>query len=131
MTLWTDNRSPFFIATAVAEAGANVCLLILPATATSLLLGVSRPAAEAMFVGRVAGAALLAISVASWIARGSGRCPAQIGLLMGLLFYNVTVAGLLAYAGAELASTGFFSVAGGGHSRVARGMVSRLLFPGT
>jgi hypothetical protein len=68
-----------------------------------LLIGVGQPAPEAVFVGRVAGAALLALGVASWLER---REPAPGGLIAGLLVYNATVAGLLVYAGLGLDMAG-------------------------
>src|SRR5262245_11972633 len=47
---------------------------------------------------RLAGAALVAIAVASWPARGDRGSPAQRGLVMGLLSYDVAAAALLTHA---------------------------------
>ena len=70
------------------------------------LLGVENPAVEAIFVGRLAGAALLAIGVASWLARTDTLTPAQFGLLTGLLIYNAAAAILIASAGVVLKTSG-------------------------
>src|SRR4051794_13919051 len=94
------------LVTAVVEVAAGVGLLLLPVVAFELLLGVSRPAPEAVFVGRVAGAALLAIGVASWAARPDKHSSAQVGLLAGLLLYNCAAAALLVYAGLGLSMDG-------------------------
>jgi len=54
----------------------------------------------------VAGAALLAIGVASWMARADTLTPAQSGLLTGLLIYDATAAILLVFAGTVLKMIG-------------------------
>jgi hypothetical protein len=96
----------FLSATAVVEAVTGLCLLILPAVLFAILLGLDNAAAAAIFVGRLAGAALLAIGVASWMARVDERTSAQLGLLTGILVYNAAAALLLAYAGAVLKMVG-------------------------
>jgi hypothetical protein len=87
------------IVTALVEAGTGLALLVLPAVPISRLLGLSQAAPEALLIGRVAGAALLSIGVASWLARNDQRSLAQRGLLLGILIYNAAVPVLLAYSG--------------------------------
>src|SRR5262249_47587476 len=82
------------------------CLLFLPNILFSMLLGVAHPTKEAIFVGRLMGAALVAIGVASWIARADARTPAQLGLLTGIFIYNVGASTLIALAGAVLKMVG-------------------------
>jgi len=91
---------------AFAEASTGLCLLLLPSVLFALLLGLESTAVDANFVGRIAGAALLAIGVASWMAKTDVLSPALIGLLTGILIYNTTVSILLAYAGAVLKMIG-------------------------
>ncbi len=100
------RHASFLIVTAIVEGGAGVCLLLLPAIALEVLLGVSQAVPEATLVGRVAGAALLALGVASWFGRNDLHSPAQRGLLTGLLIYNGTVAVLLVYAALGLSMAG-------------------------
>jgi hypothetical protein len=57
-------------------------------------------------VTRLAGAALLAIGIACWLARNDHGRAAQIGLLAGVLIYDVAAAALLAYAGLVLHMVG-------------------------
>ncbi len=97
------RRPSLLIATAIIEIGAGLTFLSLPTVVFDLLIGISGPAVEALFVGRVAGAALLALGVASWLER---RGPATSGLIAGLLVYNAGVAGLLVYAGSSLDMAG-------------------------
>jgi hypothetical protein len=97
------RRSHLLIVTAVVEVGAGLALLLLPALALDLLTGVGGSAAEALLVGRVAGAALLALGVASWLER---HRPAPGGLIAGLLVYNAGVGGLLVYAALGLDMAG-------------------------
>jgi|KBSMisStandDraft_5_1062788.scaffolds.fasta_scaffold450059_2 hypothetical protein len=96
------NRHLFLLVTAVAECATGLGLLVVPAVLFGLLLGLETAAVDTILVGRVAGAALLAIGVASWMAKNDARTPAQLGLLTGILIYNVAAAALLAYAGAVL-----------------------------
>ena len=101
-----NNRTLLFLVTAFVEAGTGLGLLVLPAGVFDLLLGLKQPAAEALFVGRIAGAALLAIGVASWLTRREESRPAQSGLLTGMAIYNAATTALLAYAGAALEMAG-------------------------
>jgi hypothetical protein len=92
--------------TAFGEGGTGLFALFLPSVLLALLLGAGAVAPEALFVGRVLGAALLAIGVACWLARDDRGSPAQLGLLAGVLIYDVTVAALLAYGGFALSLVG-------------------------
>ena len=78
----------------------------MPAVLFIVLLGLDHATVDAIFVGRLAGAALLAIGIASWTARIDTRTPTQIGLLTGILVYNAAATLLLAYAGAVLKMMG-------------------------
>ncbi len=94
------------MATAFLEAGTGLLLLFVPAVAIALLLGVEEAAPEALLVARVAGVALLAIGVASWIARKGEQSAAQFGLFVGILIYDSATATRLAYAGLSLGMVG-------------------------
>jgi hypothetical protein len=100
------NRMLFLVVTAFVEAATGLCLLFLPAVLFAFLLGLEKAAVDAIFVGRIAGAALLAIGVASWMARNDTRTPAQLRLLTGILVYDAAASMLLAYAGAVLEMIG-------------------------
>jgi hypothetical protein len=99
-------RTYFLIVTAIGEAGTGLMLLVLPSVLLALLFGVSPAAPETIIVGRVGGAALLAIGVACWLARNDHGSPAQWGLLAGVLIYDAAAAALLAYAGLGLGLVG-------------------------
>jgi len=96
------HRAYLLLVTAIVEIGAGLFLLILPSVPLALLLGVEQATLEATFIGRVAGAALLAIGVACGVGRKGDCTPAQLGLLIGVLIYDAAVAVLLAYAGLVL-----------------------------
>jgi len=104
--MYARDRKLFLSVTAVVEAATGLCLLFLPAVLFAILLGLDNAAAAAIFVGRLAGAALLAIGVASWMARTDTRSPAQLGLLTGIFIYNVAASTLLGLAGALLKMAG-------------------------
>jgi len=88
----------FQAVTAVAEAGAGLALLGLPSVTTSLLFGTPLDSSAAASVARMGGAAIVAIAVICWLARGDAQGPASHGVLVALLFYNLVVAGVLAFA---------------------------------
>jgi hypothetical protein len=100
------HRAYLMVQTAVIEVGTGLSLMLLPAIPLALLLGLSVPAPEALLVGRVAGAALLALGVASWLARRDIHGPAQTGLLTGVLIYDGAAAAVLGYAGLVLSMVG-------------------------
>ena len=96
----------FLLVTAIAEAGAGLGLLLLPATVLSLLLGIQGTSPEIVIVSRVAGAALLAIGLICALASRDTGSPALLGVLAGILLYGVVVAGVLGYAGGALELAG-------------------------
>jgi hypothetical protein len=100
------NRKLFLGLTALLEAPLGLLLLFLPSLPLVVLLGLESAALETLFVGRVLGAALLAIGVASWMARTDALTSAQLGLLTGLLIYDATAAILLVFAGTVLKMIG-------------------------
>jgi hypothetical protein len=100
------HRAIFLILTALTELATGIVLLFVPSVAFSLLLGVASPAAEALFIARVTGAALVAIGAGAWLARSEQRGPALNGAMVCILIYDAIVAVLLAYAGIVLRMSG-------------------------
>ena len=100
------SRGKLLIATTIIEVGAGLCLLMAPALATWLLSRVREPSPEAVLLGRIAGAGLCALGAACWIARDDQSSRSQLGLLWGMLFYNVTVCAALAFGGMTTSSVG-------------------------
>ena len=88
-----------FIVTAAVEIATGLALLGLPAVVLASLLGIQSATVDALVIGRLTGAALLALGVAGALARDDARSPAQRGLLVGFLTYNVLAAVLFIYAG--------------------------------
>src|SRR5262249_10574781 len=100
------RRTYFLIATAFGEGGIGLPLLISPPVVLGLLLGVDQASREVIVVARIAGAALLAVGVACWLGRNDHHGPAQRGLLLGFLVYDLAAAGILTYAGWVLGLAG-------------------------
>jgi len=100
------HRTSLLLVTAVLEAATGLTLLVLPSLLLKLLLGVDQAAPEALFIARVAGAALLAIGVICYQTRNDKHSPAQTGVVTGALVYNVAIAALLVYSGTVLAMAG-------------------------
>jgi hypothetical protein len=96
----------YLVITAFGEGGTGLLLLALPSVPLALLLGVDQGSPEVVFFTRIAGAALVALGVACWVGRNDLDRPAQKGVLLGVLIYDVVAAGILAYTGAVLGLAG-------------------------
>jgi hypothetical protein len=94
------------IVTALAEMAVGVTLLLSPPLVARLLLGASLDAPAALIVGRIAGAALLSLGVACWLARDDGPSRALRGLVVAMLLYNCAAVAVLANAGAGVRLVG-------------------------
>jgi hypothetical protein len=92
----------FLIITAWGEAGTGLLALVSPSLLLALLLGVDQSSPEAIFCGRIAGAALLALGSACWC----GRSDRGNGLLISVLLYDVAAALILAFTGLFLGLVG-------------------------
>jgi hypothetical protein len=100
------SHAGLFVATALLEAGAGLALLGAPALVAWLLLGVRTPSPEAVLLGRIAGAALLAIGMMCWLARSDRGSPAGAALLRGLVVYNAGACAVLVLAGVASSTVG-------------------------
>jgi len=94
------------IVTALVETPIGVMLLVSPPLVARLLLGASLDPPAAFIVGRIAGAALLSLSAACWLARDDGPSRARRGLVAAMLLYNCTAAAVLAHAAAGVRLVG-------------------------
>ena len=91
----------FLILTAIIEAATGLALIALPAIVVRLLLGAEISGAS-IPLGRVAGAALLALGVACLLARDDTQSRAARGLVVAMLIYNIVATAVLAFAGIGL-----------------------------
>jgi len=94
------------IVTALIETPIGLMLVLSPPLVATLLLGASLDAPAALVVGRIAGAALLSLGVACWLARDDGLSLALRGLIAAMLLYNCAAAAVLAHAGAVVGLVG-------------------------
>jgi hypothetical protein len=83
----------------VDDAKAN---LDIPSVVVRLLLGSPLDTPAAVTLGRVAGAALLALGVACWLARDDTQSRIARGLVVAMLMYNIVATPVLAFAGIGL-----------------------------
>ena len=94
------------IVTALLETATGLALLLSPPLVATVLLGASLDAPAALVVGRMAGAALLSLGGACWLARNDGPSRALRGLVAAMLLYNCAAVAVLAHAGAGLRLVG-------------------------
>jgi hypothetical protein len=94
------------VVTALIEVGAGVALLCCPSAVVALLLGSGFDTSAAVTLGRVAGAALLSLGVACWLARYDAQSCAARGLVSSMVLYNLGAASVLAFAGIALELAG-------------------------
>jgi len=94
------------VVTAASEGATGLALLLLPSMVVSLLLGASLDTPSGPVVARVAGAALLALGTACWLARNDQQSGAAKGLVAALLLYNAAAVAVLGYAAHGLALSG-------------------------
>lgn len=90
------------LATAIIEIPTGIALLAVPALFASTLLGAALDAPAGLAVARVAGAALIALGVACWLARNDAQSHAARGVIFAMLLYNLGAVALLAHAGLGL-----------------------------
>ena len=88
----------FLTVTAIVEAGAGFALLAAPSLTASLLLGMPLDSPAAVNLARVGGASILTLALVCWLARRDAQSPASRGLVVAMLFYNLAVATVLAFA---------------------------------
>ena len=86
---------------AVVEAATGLALIAVPGFVVRLLLGAEISGAS-IPLGRVAGAALLALGVACWLARDDTQSRTARGLVVAMLVYNIVATAVLAFAGIGL-----------------------------
>jgi hypothetical protein len=94
------------VVTAVFEGATGLLLLVSPSALAALLLGTELDTPAALTVGRVAGAALVALGIACWLARSDEQSHPARGLLVAMVLYNTAAGGILAHAGAYLGLSG-------------------------
>ena len=90
------------VVTACLETITGVALMVSPAAPVSLLLGTALDTPVGLVVARVAGAALLALGIACWLARDDGRSVAGRGVVAAMTLYNLAAVTVLLYAGLGL-----------------------------
>jgi hypothetical protein len=100
------NSKQLLVVTAATEAATGMALAISPGVPVSLLLGTSLDTPGGLVLARVAGAALLSLGVACWLARNDTPSDAARGLISALLLYNTATVTVLVYAGMALGLSG-------------------------
>jgi hypothetical protein len=93
------RMKPLLLVTAALEAGIGIGLLAVPSVVTQVLLGAPLDGPVALTVARVAGAALLALGVACWLAASDAQSCAARGVVSAMAIYNLGAMLVLGAAG--------------------------------
>ena len=88
-----------FLVTALIESLTGLLLLISPSWLVLILFRIPIDSSIDLLLGRIAGAGLLSLGIACWLARKDEKSLAANGLAAAMLLYNVIATVLLAYAG--------------------------------
>jgi len=90
----------------VVEILAGLALVAVPSVAVSLVLGQPLTEPVGVVLGRIAGAAVLALGIACWLAKNGGQNRTTIGLIWALLFYDFSFVLILLSAHVRIALDG-------------------------
>ena len=93
-----NSLNSFLIVTALVELGAGLALLAMPSLAASVLVGAPLESPVSLVVARMAGAALVSLGIACWLARDDAGGRTVRGLVMAMLVYNLGAAAVLLHA---------------------------------
>ena len=93
---------PLLKLTGIIETATGLGLVAVPSVVVRLLLGSPLGTSAAVVLARVAGAALLALGVACWLARDDRQSRAARGLVVAMLMYNIPATAVFAFAGIGL-----------------------------
>jgi hypothetical protein len=93
------------VVTAAIEVGAGLGLALAPAMLVPMLLGASLDTLGGLVAARIAGAALLSLGLACWLARSDAGRAAGV-MVAAMSFYNVAATAVLVYAGLAMRLSG-------------------------
>ncbi|MBY4589279.1 hypothetical protein RJJ37_30330 [Rhizobium redzepovicii] len=102
----TAHRRMLLTLFAIAEGATGLGLVVAPSILFVLLFETKQVASEAPLVGRICGAALLALAAASWGAGGAEDRQGRLGLLVGVTLYNFLTMAVLTYSALVLQMVG-------------------------
>jgi uncharacterized membrane protein YobD (UPF0266 family) len=103
----TTSRSGMLLSMfAVVEGATGLVLLVIPTVLLTFLFGSTPVIPEVSVIGRICGAALLAIAVASWGARDGIRRQGLLELLVGVTLYNCLATTAFVYSALVLKMIG-------------------------
>ena len=102
----TGSIKNLLVVTALLETITGIAMMVSPALPVSLLIGAALDTTAGLVLGRIAGAALLALGMACWRARADGRSGAARGLVAAMLLYDVAAVAVLIHAGLGLKLSG-------------------------
>jgi hypothetical protein len=86
------------VVTAVLEAATGIGLVLSPSLIVNMLLGAHLDTAGAVTIARVAGASLVALGLACWLASKDTRSHAARGVVVAMLLYNIAVVAIILHA---------------------------------
>jgi hypothetical protein len=86
------------VVTAVLEAATGIALVLSPSLIVNMLLGAHLDTPGAVTIARVAGASLVALGLACWLASKDTRSHAARGVVVAMLLYNIAIVAVILHA---------------------------------
>ena len=94
----TFEAKALLTTTAIVEVAVGIPLVAVPAWLAPILLGAPLDGPAGLVVARIAGSALVSLGVVCWYGRRDSQSRPAVGIVAGMLFYNIAAGVLLASA---------------------------------
>ncbi len=94
----TFEAKALLTTTAIVEVAVGVPLVAVPAWLAPILLGAPLDGPAGLVLARIAGSALVSLGVVCWYGRRDPQSRAAVGIVTGMLLYNIAAAVLLVSA---------------------------------
>lgn len=94
----TFETKALLTTTAIIEIAVGIALLAVPAWLAPILLGAPLDGSAGLVVARLAGSGLVSLGVVCWFGRHDALSRAAVGIVGGMLLYNIAAVVLLVSA---------------------------------
>ena len=94
----TFETKALLTTTAIVEVAVGIPLVAVPAWLAPILLGAPLDGPAGLVLARIAGSALVSLGVVCWFGRRDPQSRSAVGIVTGMLLYNIAAGVLLVSA---------------------------------